>query len=170
MRKRASLSLSVNAIVVIVIAFVVMGLALTLTNTIFKGSQGKLTEAFDVIDIGKEASAENPITVPGELNIERNKRFTLDFQFYNTNEIVARDVVFNISSCKNADNGELIAPANLPVMVSSIATEIGPSDVKGFKGSITSSNLAAGLYICTVEATNGTTTFEDKNVFINVVT
>lgn len=170
MRKKASLNLSVNAIVVIVIAFVVMGLALTLTNIIFKGGESKLGEAFEVIELGKEATAQNPITIPENINLQRNKRFTLDFQFYNRNEIIARNVSMDITACTNSDDGSVVTVANLPVMVSSSAPEIGPSDVYQFKASITSKTLTSGLYICTVQASNEDTVFDQKDVFINIAT
>lgn len=182
MKKKASLNLSVNAIVVIVIAFVVMGLALTFTQIIFKGGREKLEEAISVPEFGREATAENPITIPDTVNIQVGRSEKLEFQYYNKLSDSARNVTMSITSCQNSETGEYLnqyvedsngQPTDdkeLPTMVSPIAHNVGPSQVFEFKTVLSANKAPAALYICTLVAANMGTgeIYESKTVFLNI--
>ncbi|MEA3430382.1 MAG: hypothetical protein U9R08_03860 [Nanoarchaeota archaeon] len=181
MTKRGSLNLSVNAIVVMVIAFVVMGLALTFTQIIFKGGREKLEEAISVPEFGREATAENPITIPDTVNIQVGKSDKLKFQYYNKMSDSATNVTMAIVSCQNSETGASLnefvmsgdTPTDkreLPTMVSPIAINVGPSQVYEFKTVLSANKAPAALYICTLVAgsINSGEVFETKTVFLNI--
>jgi len=146
MNKKASLSLSITAIVVIVIAFVVLGLGLGLTKTIFGKGEAELVKAFDITELEAEPTSGAPITVPGEVSIDRKSSETMSIGFYNKGEGTATGAVFKIDGCLKG--GDPITE-NLPT-IDSISADVGPSEGEGYSIIFYENGLPAGTYICTI--------------------
>lgn len=176
MNKKGDLSLSITAIVVIVIAFVVLGLGLSLTRTIFKGAQDKLPEAFAVTQLESEPTADNPITIPQTVEIQRTKTKTMSIGFYNTNSNSREDATFYIRECLN-DAGDDVNAEFVPT-VASVSTLVKGSEAKGFSVILTENGLQSPkTYVCTIEVCKkasclaGTPEdiYESKQFFLSVI-
>ncbi len=173
MNKKGDLSLSITAIVVIVIAFVVLGLGLTLTRTIFKGAQDKLPEAFAVTSLDAEPTAENPITIPQTVEIDRGKSKTMQIGFYNKKQGTADNAKFTITECLDKNN-VVVVQDNRPT-ISSTSQSVSASSAAGYSIILNEKNLPAETYICTIAVCNNgacdtpDNTYQKDQFFLRVV-
>ena len=157
MNKKGDLSLSITAIVVIVIAFVVLGLGLSLTRTIFKGAEEKLPEAFALTSLESQPTAENPITIPQTVEIDRGKSKTMQIGFYNKKQGTATNAKFTITECLDkagvsvAENP--VAENPLPTL-SSTSQNVPASSAAGYSLILNENSLTAETYICTIAVCN----------------
>jgi hypothetical protein len=172
MNKKGSLSLSITAIVVIVIAFVVLGLGLSLTRTIFKGAEDRLSPAFDIADLEKKPTSDNPLTIKKTVEIGRGKTLRMGIGFYNVKPTTLNDVILQVSTCKASSDEATgaISPDTTP-QLTTIAQNVGPSEAVGFEVIFEERELLGGFdYICTLEALaeGATEPSESKQFFLHV--
>ena len=169
LNKKATLSISIGAIVVIVIAFVVLGLGLTLTRTIFKGSGEKVVDIITDIDIGKEASAAEPIIVSDQINIKRGDSKGLEVYFYNKLPGGLQNVYIDIEGCQSFSEEVTsdILNASKPT-IESLSQTAPSGESIGYKVGLIENRYPIGRYICLITATDGNTTFETKQVYLTV--
>ena len=172
MNKKASLSLSITAIVVIVIAFVVLGLGLSLTKLIFEGAEEKLPGAFDLTELEKEPTADNPITISDRVTIDRGKTNELKIGYYNTDADPHSAVKLKIVGCEASSEqaSNVISDSTLP-QVTSVPQDVGASEAVAYKIILTENGLLGGFnYICTIAAqTEGEVeSWETKQFFLYV--
>ncbi|MEK6901819.1 MAG: hypothetical protein AABX37_05725 [Nanoarchaeota archaeon] len=173
MNKKGDLSLSITAIVVIVIAFVVLGLGLSLTRTIFKGAQDKLPEAFAVTNLESEPTAENPITIPQTVEIDRGKSKTMQIGFYNKNQDRVLNAKFKLTECLDKAGVEVLVD-KLP-SISSTSQDVPASSAAGYSIILNENSLTAETYICTIAVCNDgdcstpESTYQKDQFFLRVI-
>ncbi len=161
--KKATLAISIGAIVIIVIAFVVLGLALVLTKTIFKGATEQIPGIMDIADLGKEPTAETPLTVRKDISIKRGDEKQLDIGFYNRRESTAEDVEISIESCLSVATGLEVNESDMP-SIRSLKRNVETSEPAGYLVYLKEEKkLPAGEYLCTIVAVTKSTdpTIED---------
>ncbi len=149
--KRGTLSISIGAIVIIVIAFVVLGLGLVLTKTIFQRATSEIPEIFDIAKLGKEPTAESPLTVRGEISIKRKATKELDVGYYNTDRESHLNVSIGIKNCLSVATGEDVSGTDAPIVVSR-EQEAPNSEPIPYLIFLKEKGLDTGEYICEIVA------------------
>ena len=150
--KKATLAISIGAIVIIVIAFVVLGLGLVLTRTIFKGAEQQIPEIFEIAKLGKEPTADTPLTVRKDISIKRGDSKQLDVGYYNRDIGGYTDVEISIMGCVSVATGNEINESDMPT-ISSLKQNVDSGEAVGYLVYLKEGKkLHAGEYLCKIIA------------------
>lgn len=165
--KKATLAISIGAIVIIVIAFVVLGLGLVLTKTIFGKAKEAIPGIFEVAKLGKEPTAEVPLTIRKDISIKRKDTKPLDVGFYNTGISLLPDVEIDIRDCLSVATGmgvdEELAEGeeSKAPTIRSLKQDVEEGEPIGYLVYLKENGLATGEYLCKIMAVDKKGTPED---------
>ncbi|MBI1970537.1 hypothetical protein HYS47_02220 [Candidatus Woesearchaeota archaeon] len=168
--KKASLNLSINAIVVLILAIVMLGLGLAFIRNVFGGATEKIKSGLENVDIRTPASSDNPITI-ADVTMKRTAETRVEVGVYNGDVTPKSNIKLQISECTDSQGNAI---ANNPIIAAPPHPSLQPSVGTGFRAIFSwedASNRAppTGTYVCTIEALEGTTSFETAQFYVQLV-
>ena len=180
MGKKASMELGISTVVVLVIAMVIIAGGIAFIRGFFKLGEEKLGGAFNVGDFGVQPTSVDPLVlVDGAPSIKKDKTESFKVGFYNRGNTDATNVQIQFSDCVSTVTNPTECGENVKPLIKSLPQTVEPGDSAGFETFLTAKcdvsgagvkPLAAGDYICTIIATDGTTTYERKQITFTVET
>jgi hypothetical protein len=178
MSKKASMELGINTVVVLVIAMVIIAGGIAFIRGFFKLGTEKLGGAFNVGDFGVQPTSVEPLVlVDGAPSIKAGKTESFKVGFYNRANTDVDGVEIQFSECVSTVSNPNECGGNIKPLIKSLSQKVLPGDSAGFENFLTAKcdvggvgvkNLAAGDYICTIIATDGTNTYERKQITFTV--
>ncbi|HLC46948.1 MAG TPA: hypothetical protein VJI75_04385 [Candidatus Nanoarchaeia archaeon] len=154
--KKGDLNLSVQSIVILIFAIIMLGLGLTLINFIFKSGKEKLGAALAVTDLTVKPTADDPLTVPKNVQLPFEGEQELQIGFYNKLPNTRKFIFPFIVSCKNSQ-GSPVKPYALPFISAESVEGVGGSGSTGWQAILRyitptteDDRMVAGKYICKV--------------------
>ncbi|MBT4824961.1 hypothetical protein HN695_01780 [Candidatus Woesearchaeota archaeon] len=160
--KKASLNLSVNAIVVFVLAFSMLGVGLFVTNLI-KENVAQGIKSLDVTELDNPASAEEPITIPKEVQLKKGKERLLKVGYYNVLQYEVENVKLALSECLGQDGTVQLFYDDAttdPFYIMATTEDVGSSEGTGYEIKLMDKTkeldlgeeFPTGTYVCKIVA------------------
>ena len=151
--KKGAMELSSSTIVVLIIAIVVLGLALTLIRGLFSNVGGKFGSIVSATQLDDRPTADNPITIPGTVNVKQKSIKKVKIGFYNKKADTLSTVVLKITDCIS-DDGTPINATVLPNIIAPAKDSLGPGEIVGYSAILSlkgaKTMISGKQYVCTL--------------------